>query len=115
MAKRLFFIFIFLLRKIHRELTSVANLPLFCMLATATAWLLPRGIGLCPETEPGPPKWRVTNLTTRQLRLALLYFLVEGLYSQSTLCPFFAKESIEMGALTYFSSYVKKMCHRVLY
>ena len=39
MKTRSFFLS-FLLRKIHPELTSIANLPLFCMWATTTAWPL---------------------------------------------------------------------------
>ena len=39
----LFMIFFFLVRKIGPELTSVANLPLFCMGDATTAWLDERG------------------------------------------------------------------------
>ena len=33
-----------------------ANLPLFCMWITATAWLDERSVGLCPGSKPRPPK-----------------------------------------------------------
>ena len=38
--------FFFLVRKIGHELTSVANLPLFCMWDAATVWLDERSVGL---------------------------------------------------------------------
>src|SRR3712207_4869248 len=59
-------IFFFPLRKIRPELTSVANLPLFCMWVADTAWLTMSGVGLCPGTKPGPLKRGTPNLTTRQ-------------------------------------------------
>ena len=43
--------YIFFLRKTCPELTSVANLPLFCMWLTATAWLM-CGVGPYPVSEP---------------------------------------------------------------
>ena len=52
----IFYLFIILLRKIHPELTSTANLPLFCIWVTTTTWLLTMGVCLCLGTEPGPPK-----------------------------------------------------------
>ena len=42
-----------------------ANLPLFCMWVTATAWLPTTGVGPCLGTKPRPPKCNVPNLTTR--------------------------------------------------
>ena len=42
-----------------------ANSPLFCMWVAATVRLLMSGVSLCPETEPGPLKQSVANLTTR--------------------------------------------------
>lgn len=41
----------FWLRKILPGVTSVTNLPLFCILATVTAWSLTSGVCLCPGTE----------------------------------------------------------------
>ena len=58
-----------MLRKIRPELTSVTNLPLFCMWA-ATAWPLMSGVGPHPGTKPGLPKLNALNLTTRLLGLA---------------------------------------------
>ena len=55
----------FLLRKIRPELTSIANLSLFCMWFTTTAWLLASDVGPYLGIEPGLPKWSVPNLTTR--------------------------------------------------
>ena len=42
-----------------------ANLAVFCMRVTTTAWLLISGIGLRPGTKPRPLKRGVPNLTTR--------------------------------------------------
>ena len=47
-------LFKFLLRKVCPELTSIANLPLFCMWVTATAWPPMSGLGLCLGTKLGP-------------------------------------------------------------
>ena len=47
------FLFIFFLKKIDPEVTSVAKLPLFCMWVAATAWPPMSGVGLCPGTNPG--------------------------------------------------------------
>ena len=41
-----------------------ANLPLFCMWVTTTAWMLTNGVGLWPGTEPRPLKWSTPNSTT---------------------------------------------------
>ena len=60
------------LRKIHPELMFVASLPLFCMWATITVWLLTDEWCRCtPGTEPGLPKWSIPSLTIRPLGLAL--------------------------------------------
>ena len=81
-------IFLFLLRKICPELTSVANLPLsadaelpwaniccqsstFCMWAAATARpLTDDGCRSVQGTEPRPLKRNTLNLTTRPVGLA---------------------------------------------
>ena len=55
------FLFFFGLRKIHPELTSIANLPLFCLWAGTTARPPTSGVGPHPGTEPRPPKWSVLN------------------------------------------------------
>ena len=71
----------FLVRKIGPELTCVTNLPLFawgrcpwantcanlllfCMWDTTTAWLDKRCVGLCLGTEPQVAEEEHTNLTT---------------------------------------------------
>ena len=63
-------VIIVLLRKIHLELTSLTNLPLFCLWATTTAWPLMTGVSLHGAIERGPPKLNALNLTTRPLGLA---------------------------------------------
>ena len=53
------FVSLFLVRKTGPELTLVANLPLFCMWDTATAWLDEQHVAPCPgskPTNPGLPK-----------------------------------------------------------
>ena len=60
------FCFFFLVRKIGPELTSVANLPLFCMWVALTAWLDEQCVGPCVGSEPanpGPPKQNVNLIT----------------------------------------------------
>ena len=61
----------FWLRKIDRELTSVAHLPLFvCELPPQHGhWQV--GVGLCLRTKPGLLKQSVPDLTTRAPGLAL--------------------------------------------
>ena len=78
----LFSFFFVLLWKTLLELTSVANLPLcaekdspwantcanlplFCVCISTTAWPPTSGIGLCPGTKPRPPKQSTLNSTTR--------------------------------------------------
>ena len=48
-------LFCFLVRKIVPELTSVANLPLFCMWDATTAWLDEWCVGVHPGSEPMNP------------------------------------------------------------
>ena len=59
------FLFLFLLKKIPPELTSIVNLPLFRMWVATTAWPPMSGVGLCLGTEPRLLKQSVPNLTTR--------------------------------------------------
>ena len=47
-----FFKVCFLARKIGPELTSVANLSLFCVWDATTAWLDEQCVGLCLRSEP---------------------------------------------------------------
>ena len=52
--------FLFFVRKIGPELTSVTNLPLFCMWDATTAWFDERCGGLHQGSEPPnprPPEW----------------------------------------------------------
>ena len=62
----LFFSFLFfLVKKIGPELTSVANLPLFCMWDATTAWLDEQCVGVCLGTESTEAEH--VNLTTMPL------------------------------------------------
>ena len=75
--------FFSLLRKIHPELTSAANLPLFCMQASTTAWPPTSSVVPHPGTEPRLLKW---NITTRPPGLALLlsFHMPKDVYLHST-------------------------------
>ena len=42
------------------------------------------GVGLCPGTEPGLPKWRALNLTTRPPGLAQLILSDDETEAQSS-------------------------------
>ena len=67
----------FLLRKIHPELTSAANLPLFVCELLPTAWpLKDKCCRFAPRNQkPRPLKQRAPNLTTRPPGLALYLFI----------------------------------------
>ena len=67
------FLFPPLVRNIHSELTSIANLPLFCIWVTTRAWLdkwcrSAPGIQTC---KPGLPKQNVPDLTAMPWGLPL--------------------------------------------
>ena len=62
----IYLFYLFLLRKICLELTSVSVFLYFVYESlTATAWPVTSCVGLHPGTEPGQPKQRMSNLTTR--------------------------------------------------
>ena len=72
-----FFWFLFLLRKICRELTSTTNLPLFaCKPARHHGLWQMSGVGPRPKAKPGPLKHSVPNLTTRPPGWLALSFLI---------------------------------------
>ena len=52
-------------RKIHSELTSVPTFLYFVCGLPPQPGPLMSGVGPCPGTEPGPLKWSSLNLTTR--------------------------------------------------
>ena len=56
-----------LARKNGTELTSVANLPLFCMWDATTAWLDERCVGLCLGSKPTNPWLPKQSLQTEPL------------------------------------------------
>ena len=59
------FFFFFWLRKIHPELTSIANLPLLCRWVTTTTWPLMSSVDPCLGTELRPLKQSALKLSTR--------------------------------------------------
>ena len=74
-----------LVREIAPELTSVANLPLFCMWDNSTAWLDEQCVGLFPGSESmDPGHWsRAHDLNHYTTGLAPLFIFLNSLFSLS--------------------------------
>ena len=86
-----------MLEEDYHRANICANLPLFCMWVTTTAWPLVSSVGPCPATEPWPLKWSAPNLTTRSQGWPLYLSLL----IQATLDPLDLKS--QWNIIVYFA------------